>query len=67
MPLESVQAYLGHASPETTRIVYAHTRTSVLRDQLNTFGLSPREALRHRSVDVDDEDERARRRGEREE
>jgi site-specific recombinase XerD len=46
MPLESVQAYLGHASPETTRIVYAHTRTSVLRDQLNTFGLSPREALR---------------------
>ena len=66
MPLESVQAYLGHASPETTRIVYAHTRTSVLRDQLNTFGLSPREALRHRSVDVDDEDERARRRAGRE-
>jgi hypothetical protein len=32
--------------PETTRIVYAHTRTSVLRDQLNTFGLSPQEALR---------------------
>ena len=46
MPLESVQAYLGHASPETTRIVYAHTRTSVLRDQLNTFGLSPQEALK---------------------
>lgn len=44
MPLESVQAYLGHASPETTRIVYAHTKTAVLRDQLNTFGLSPKEA-----------------------
>jgi len=46
MPLESVQAYLGHASPETTRIVYAHTRTAVLRDQLNTYGLSPEEAVR---------------------
>jgi site-specific recombinase XerD len=46
MPLESVQAYLGHASPETTRIVYAHTKTAVLRDQLNTFGLSPKEATR---------------------
>jgi site-specific recombinase XerD len=40
MPLENVQAYLGHTSPETTRIVYAHTHTSVLRDQLNTFGRS---------------------------
>jgi site-specific recombinase XerD len=46
MPLESVQAYLGHASPETTRIVYAHTKTAVLRDQLNTFGLSPKEATK---------------------
>jgi site-specific recombinase XerD len=44
MPLESVQAYLGHASPETTRIVYAHTRTAVLRDQLSTYGLSAKEA-----------------------
>jgi site-specific recombinase XerD len=44
MPLESVQAYLGHTSPATTRIVYAHTKTDVLRDQLNTFGLSPKEA-----------------------
>ncbi len=46
MPLESVQAYLGHSSPHTTRVVYAHTRTAVLRDQLNTFGLSPEEAVR---------------------
>jgi len=44
MPLESVQAYLGHSSPETTRKVYAHTHISVLRDQLNTYGLSPKEA-----------------------
>lgn len=47
MPLESVQAYLGHTSPETTRIVYAHTKTAVLRDQLNTYGLSPKEATRN--------------------
>lgn len=45
MPLESVQAYLGHTSPETTRIVYAHTHTAVLRDQLNTYGLNPKEAI----------------------
>lgn len=44
MPLESVQAYLGHASPETTRIVYAHSKTNVLRDQLDTYGLSPKDA-----------------------
>jgi site-specific recombinase XerD len=49
MPLESVQAYLGHASPETTRIVYAHTKTSVLRDQLGTFGLSPKDALKSKT------------------
>jgi site-specific recombinase XerD len=47
MPLESVQAYLGHASPSTTRIVYAHTKKDVLRDQLNTYGLSTREALQN--------------------
>lgn len=49
MPLESVQAYLGHASPATTRIVYAHTKTAVLKDQLRTFGLSPKEALDNRT------------------
>ncbi|MFN3704637.1 MAG: tyrosine-type recombinase/integrase [Thermoflexales bacterium] len=49
MPLESVQAYLGHSSPQTTRIVYAHTHTAVLRDQLATFGLSPAEAVGKRS------------------
>jgi site-specific recombinase XerD len=49
MPLESVQAYLGHSSPETTRIVYAHTYVSVLRDQLNEYGLSPKKALENKN------------------
>ena len=45
MPLESVQAYLGHQDIATTRKVYAHTHTAVLRDQFDTYGLSPAQAL----------------------
>lgn len=48
MPLESVQAFLGHASPETTRVVYAHTNNAVLRDQLSTYSLTPKEAEQQR-------------------
>jgi site-specific recombinase XerD len=46
MPLESVQAYLGHVSIETTRLVYAHTHTAVLEDQLDTYGRSAQDAAR---------------------
>jgi len=45
MPLELVQAYLGHADIGTTRKIYAHTRTSVLRQQLEAYDQSPEEAL----------------------
>lgn len=45
MPLESVQAYLGHQDIGTTRKIYAHTRTAVLKDQLKTFGRSHTEAI----------------------
>ena len=57
MPLESVQAYLGHQDISTTRKVYAHTKTAVLRDQLATYGRSPNEAI------GDLEAERRRRQG----
>jgi site-specific recombinase XerD len=45
MPLESVQAYLGHQDISTTRKVYAHTKTAVLKDQLSTYGRTPTEAI----------------------
>ena len=44
MPLDMVQAYLGHASPETTRRIYAPTDKAVLKDQLKTYGLVPKDA-----------------------
>ncbi|NJM42584.1 MAG: hypothetical protein HC853_18490 [Anaerolineae bacterium] len=44
MSLDVVQAFLGHASPETTRRIYAPTDKAVLKDQFKTFGLSPNQA-----------------------
>lgn len=46
MPLESVQAFLGHESIVTTRTVYAHTRTEVLEDQVQTYRPTPADALK---------------------
>lgn len=45
MSLEFVQEYLGHASPATTRIVYAQVNKRRLQEQLNEYGLSPKQAL----------------------
>jgi len=44
MSLDRVQAFLGHASPETTRRIYAPTDKAVLKDQFRTYGLSPAHA-----------------------
>lgn len=46
MPLESVQAFLGHESIVTTRTVYAHTWSEVLDDQVKTYRPSPAQAAR---------------------
>lgn len=46
MPLESVQAFLGHESIVTTRTVYAHTWSEVLADQVQTYRPSPAQAAR---------------------
>jgi site-specific recombinase XerD len=46
MPLESVQAFLGHESIVTTRTVYAHTWTEVLDDQVQTYRPTPAQALK---------------------
>jgi site-specific recombinase XerD len=46
MPLESVQAFLGHESIVTTRTVYAHTWSEVLDDQVKTYRPTPSQALR---------------------
>jgi site-specific recombinase XerD len=45
LPLELVQAYLGHADIATTRKIYAHTKTSILKQQLAAHHRSPTEAL----------------------
>lgn len=45
MDLDVLQAYLGHADISTTRRIYApYTAVEKVRDQLETFGRSPRDA-----------------------
>ncbi|NJM40228.1 MAG: tyrosine-type recombinase/integrase [Anaerolineae bacterium] len=44
MSLDMVQAFLGHASPETTRRIYAPTDKAVLKDQFRTYGLPTNQA-----------------------
>ncbi len=45
MPLESVQALLGHRSITTTRTVYAETFTATLREQVQQYGIPARQAV----------------------
>ena len=46
MDLDVLQAYLGHADISTTRRIYApYTAVEKVRDQLETFGRSAREAV----------------------
>ena len=47
MPLESVQALLGHADISTTRTIYAsRTKAEVLLDQMRTYGRDATEVAR---------------------
>jgi site-specific recombinase XerD len=47
MDLDVLQAYLGHADISTTRRIYApYTAVEKVRDQLETFGRSAREAAK---------------------
>jgi site-specific recombinase XerD len=45
MKLELVQDFLGHASPETTRVVYAHTWDEALEDAVATYRPTLTDAL----------------------
>ncbi len=47
MPMESIQAYLGHESIETTRSTYApKTPTHVTEDQIATYGLTTEDLIK---------------------
>jgi len=46
--LSEVQDILGHASPETTKKIYAHYETQHLRDAFDRFSLSAEEMLARR-------------------
>jgi integrase len=46
-----VQHILGHASPETTKKIYAHYKTSRLREAFDRFSLPPEAVARRRAHD----------------
>lgn len=54
MPLESVQALLGHTDIGTTRTIYASTHTATLRQQLEEYSISAREAAKALSSQQDE-------------
>ena len=60
LPLELVQAYLGHADISTTRKIYAHTKTAVLKQQVAAHHRSPTEALERLNQARDQADRTAR-------
>ncbi len=57
MDLDVLQAYLGHADISTTRRIYApYTAVEKVRDQLETFGRSAREAAKDEGGRMRDEE-----------
>jgi site-specific recombinase XerD len=46
--LSEVQDILGHASPETTKKIYAHYETAHLRDAFDRYSVPPEERVRRR-------------------
>ena len=44
--LSEVQDILGHASPETTKKIYAHYETAHLREAFDRFSLPPEARVR---------------------
>jgi len=53
MPLEWVATLLGHARPDTTRVVYAwETDEERLADMVQTYGMSPTQAQKKNNDDV---------------
>jgi len=50
--LSEVQDILGHASPETTKKIYAHYKTSRLRKAFDRFSLPPEAVARQRAHEL---------------
>ena len=51
--LSEVQDILGHASPETTKKIYAHYETARLRDAFDRYSASPEELVRRLRHDAE--------------